>query len=413
VPDLEPELVRLLGLVALALFFESYDLSMLTSALKFIAEDLQMAGETLGGYMGMIRLGALPAFLLIPFADQVGRRRVFLVCVVGVSVGTFLTAFSQSPLQFVVIQMITRAFMIGGAAVAVVIVTEEFPARYRGWAIGMLGALAACGHGLGAALFAAIEVLPFGWRTLYLVGATPVLMLPLFQRGIRETSRFEQHQLARAQLGNAGFVLSAWYEPLLNLARKGRMRTLGLALAGGLFALGQVSVFQFTGYFTQTVHGWSPGQFSIMVIIGGGVGIIGNIVAGRLGDQMGRRHVGLVFMALFPVSAWIFYNGPGWTLPLAWTLFVFCSTAGDVIVRAFSTELFPTSHRGTSAGWLSLIQTVGWAGGLLLVGLGTNEPGDIARVTSLLSLAVLAAGLALLLLPETGGRELEMISGER
>jgi hypothetical protein len=30
-------------------------------------------------------------------------------------------------------------------------------------------------------------------------------------------------------------------------------------------------------------------------------------------------------------------------------------------VRAFSTELFPTSHRGTSTGWAQLRQVLGWA----------------------------------------------------
>ena len=83
-----------------------------------------------------------------------------------------------------------------------------------------------------------------------------------------------------------------------------------------------------------------------------------------------------------------------------------------MIIRAFSTELFPTSHRGTSAAWLSLVQTLGWAMGLALVGLGTREPGDIARMTSLISLVALAGGFALLFLPETSRRELELLSDE-
>jgi predicted MFS family arabinose efflux permease len=191
------------------------------------------------------------------------------------------------------------------------------------------------------------------------------------------------------------------------------MRALGIAVVGGLFALGEASVFQFSGYFTLSVHGWSPGQFSLMFIFGGAVGIIGNVIAGRLGDHLGRRAVGFVFLSLFPLFAWLFYNGPGWSLPIAWALFIFCTTAGGVIIRAFSTELFPTSHRGTAAAWLSLVQTLGWAAGLALVGLGTREPGDMARMTSLVSLAVLAAAVALLRLPETRGQELEAISGEK
>ena len=103
-------------------------------------------------------------------------------------------------------------------------------------------------------------------------------------------------------------------------------------------------------------------------------------------------------------------NGPSWCLPFAWVGLVFCAAAGQVIVRALSTELFPTSQRGTAAGWLSLVETLGAAVGLGLLGLGSETPADIARMTSLLAVCVAIAGLSLLFLPETNRRELEAIS---
>ena len=133
VPDLEPRLMRALGLVALGLMFENYDISLLNSALKHIADDLEIATADLGVTLGTIRLGGLAAFFILPFADRLGRRRVFLGALLGMSVGTFATAFAQTPAQFVACQTVTRAFMLTGGAVAVVIVTEEFPAEVRGW----------------------------------------------------------------------------------------------------------------------------------------------------------------------------------------------------------------------------------------------------------------------------------------
>jgi len=411
VPDIEARLVDLLGLVALGLFFEQYDLAMLTSALKFIAEDFALAESELGGYLSLIRLGALPAFLLVPFADRFGRRRIFLASVIGLSLATFLTAFTQTVAQFVALQMLARTFMASCTAVAIVIITEEFPAEHRGWGIGMLSALAACGAGLGALLFSAINLLPYGWRALHVVGVVPVLLLPRFRRGLRETSRFERHRERR--IGRpAASPLADWLQLLASLARTHPLRAGALAMAGGLGALGSISVFQFTAYFTLQVHAWSPAQYSAMVIFGGGIGIIGNIAAGRLGDRIGRRYVGLVFLGLFPFCAALFYHGPGWSVPIAFVLLVFCATAGEVVVRAFSTELFPTSHRGTSSGWLALVQTLGVAAGLGLLGLGTHHPGDIARMTSLLAFVTLIGGFFLLLLPETSRRELEVISYE-
>jgi putative MFS transporter len=410
VPDLEPGLLTLLGLVSLALFFEQYDLSMLTSALKFIAADLGMAESDLGGYTSLMRLGALPAFIIIPFADRIGRRRLFLTSVIGTSVATLLTALSQSAVQFVACQVVMRTFLVTGLSVGFVIVTEEFPAAHRGWAIGMLGALGACGNGLGAALFAAIHVLPYGWRALYLIGVVPLLMLPRFRRGVRETQRFQRHSERRAARNGTSARASSWLQPLIELARRHPWRAMGIGVVGVLAPFGSMAVFQFIGYFTQTVHGWEPWRFSVMVLVGGAIGIIGNVAAGRLGDRFGRRIVGLAFMALFPGFVWIFYGGPGWSLPFAWTVLVFCATASDVVVRALSTEIFPTSHRSAAAGWLSFVSTIGAAAGLGLVGLGTRAPGDLARMISLLSLTMLDAGCFLFLLPETNRRELEAIS---
>lgn len=409
VPDVPPRLISLLGFVSLALFFEQYDNSMIASALKFIAADLEMGEGDLGGFLALIKLGALPAFLIVPFADRIGRRRVFLASVIAFSLGTLMTGFAQHAWQFVAAQTVTRTFMLTASAVAFVIVTEEFPALHRGWAIGMLGALSACGNGLGAALFAAIEHLPYGWRSLYVVGVVPLLLLPLLRRRVEETRRFAVHA---AREGGPDRGLAGWSRPLVELARAYPGRALGVAAAGGLLAVGESAVFQFTGYFTLTVHHWSPAEFSLMFIGGGAVGIVGNVVAGRLGDRLGRRAVGSAFLALFPVFASMFYHGPGWMLPIAWALFVFCNTAGGVIVRAFSTELFPTSHRGTSAAWLSLVQTIGWSVGLALVGLGTSAGADIGRMTSVISLIVLLAAVTLLGLPETRRQELEALSDE-
>jgi putative MFS transporter len=409
VPEVDPRVISLLGAVSLALFFEQYDNSMLTAALKYIADDLGMTEQDLGGFLALVKLGAVPAFLIVPFADRIGRRRVFLVSVLLFSFGTLLTAFTTTAAQFVAVQMVTRTFMLAAAAIAYVIVTEEFPALHRGWAIGMLGALSACGNGLGAALFAAIESLPYGWRTLYAVGVVPLLLLPLLRRKVPETRRFTRHRAVFERQPPTGFI-AGWYRPLASLARAYPGRALGIAAAGGLMATGESAVFQFIGYYTLTVHQWSPGQFSLMFIVGGAVGIIGNVVAGRLGDRVGRRTIGSVMLGLFPLFAWLFYHGPGWSLPIAWTLFVFCNTAGGAVVRALSTELFPTSYRGTSAAWLSFVQAIGWSLGVALVGVGTSAGGDIARMTSFISLAVLGAALAVFALPETYRQELEAIS---
>jgi len=408
-PAIEERFFKILGIVALGLFFESYDLSLLTSALKHISEDLGMAEHELGFYLGAVRLGGLLAFLLLPLADRFGRRRMFLASMIGMSVFTLATALSQNPLQFVAFQILTRAFLATLSAVGIVMLAEEFPAAHRGWGVGILGALAAFGHGLGALLFAAIEVVPFGWRSLYVIGALPLILLPWFRRELQETARFRRHEAETAGRpgGRNGSLRS-----LLALARGNPRRAALVGGAGMIHALGAISVFQFAALFVQNEHGWAPWQYSVMLLTSGGVGIVGNVIAGRLGDRAGRRIVGMAAFTLFPIAGIAFYHGVGWLLPVSFIAVVFSSSAGDVIVRIFSTELFPTSQRGASAAWLTLLQTIGWIAGLWLVGVGRWAGISLPIMISAVSATVLVAGLLLLLLPETRRRELEDLSDD-
>lgn len=405
IPSVEQRHLSLLGAVALALLFEEYDLAMLTAALPQIAATLEMAETDFGLYLGLIRLGALPAFALIPYADRVGRRRLFLASLIGTALSTLLTAFAQTSEQFVVCQMITRTFFVTGSAIAFVVIAEEFPANHRGWGIGMLGALGASGHGIAMMFFSQIDSLPYGWRSLYAIGVVPLLLFPFFRRNVPETGRFERHDAART-----GDETRYSLAPLFGLAREYPARVLGIAVAGFLPAVGLVGAFQFTGYFTQTVHGWSPGQYAAMVFFGGALGIAGNIVAGRLADRLGRRAVGIGLLGSFPFFVALFYNGPGWAVPIAWIGFLFGSQGGRVILRTLATELFPTSQRASATGLFTILEAVGGAAGLFVLYFGSVDEGDFVGLTTWLAFTVLLAAAVLLTFPETKQQELESIS---
>lgn len=402
---------RMLGLVVLGTFFEAYDISLLSSAVGHIAADLAITNDAeLSTMLAAVRTGGFFAFLLLPLADRLGRRRVFLGSILCMSIGTFATAFVRSPEEFVVVQVFARTFMLMAASVGIVMLAEELPAEHRGWGIGIVGALGAFGHGLGAALFALVDVLPFGWRALYMVGVLPLLALPVMRRTLRETTRFLAHRAQRGDAGDGSWF--GWIRPIVALLRSSPRRAATVGVAAFAHALGGISVFQFASKFVQNDHGWAPWQYSTMLIVGGGIGIVGNVVAGRLGDRIGRRSVGFAAYVLYPLAAIGFYQGPEIALGICFALIVFTSNAGDVILRAFSAELFPTSQRGAAAGLFTLLQTCGFVGGLLLVAQGLAVVPDLPRVISAVALTLLGAALCVLLLPESRGRELESLSQE-
>jgi MFS family permease len=408
VPELEPRAASTLGLVAVGMMFEQYDLGLLNAALKQIAESLAIAPGDSGYFLAAIRLGGLGTFLLVPVADRVGRRRVFLACLVGMSVGTLASGLAPTAWAFVLSQIFTRAFMLSASALAVVFLVEELPAAHRGWGIGVLTVIGGLGYGVVAALYAAVDALPFGWRTLYAAGVLPLLLLPLFRRELLETRRFEGQRAAPGVEGRPGAL--GHLASVSLLVHDHPRRAVGVGLAGLLTAMGGIAFFQYASFFAQSVHGWEPGHYSLLVLGAGLLGVAGNVVGGRAADRFGRRRVGVGALLCVPAAALLFYRAPGWALPLGFAAFLFLGAAGDVVVRAFAGELFPTDRRAASAGWLILVQTFGYALGLALVGLGTRDAADLALAIPLVSLASAAGGLSLLLLPETGRRELEAIS---
>ena len=334
--------------------------------------------------------------LVVPFADRLGRRRVFLAAVLGLSVGTFLTGLAQTATQFVLVQLVARTCMLTAVALAFVIVAEELPAAHRGWGLGVLGALGSLGHGLSAILFAAVEVLPFGWRALYAVGLIPVLFFARFRTGVLETERFRS--LAPSATAHT------WLGPLRQLAGRFPARASGIALLAFTATAAQQSIYQFTAQFLLVHRGWQPRQYSMLVLTAGVLGVFGNVVAGRLGDRIGRRAVGCGLLGVFPVLAWAFLEaGSGWIV-LAWGLLVFCLTASLVIMRAFATELFPTAYRGTATGWATFMEAPGAAIGLLLVSVAMRAGFDFSAALGLMSLLAIVGAAVILAFPETGSR---------
>ncbi len=410
--SLAPEHLRLLGVLTFAMFFENYDLSVLGNALPQLSASFGLGKADLGDFTSITRLGALPAFLFVPLADRIGRRRVVLISVIGMSLGSMLTAASQSSTQFVLCQFATRTFLITAGIVAVVIVTEEFPAEHRGWGIGMLSGVAAIGFGMGALVYGFVNRLPLGWRALYLVGVVPLLLLPWLRRGVTETQRFTRARGAALDREGIGAALAGALRPLAALFREHPRRAVALGLIGSLSSAGIGVSFTFISEFLQTMRGWSPGAFAGMSIFFGAFGIIGNPMSGRLADRFGRRTIIVVTLLAFPLVATAFYAGPAALVALPWTAMVFLNMAGGVMLRALTTELFPTAFRGAAGGTQAMLETLGVVTGLFLYSRGMEWLGNQEIVIPLLSLATLVAAAAVFLVPETARRELEQISDE-
>jgi putative MFS transporter len=398
--------VQLLGLVSFAMLFENYDIGLMGAALPQIAAEFGLSNPEKGSLMGSIEMGALLAFIVVPFADRVGRRKVLLASIIGMSVGSFLTGLAPTAQALAACQIITRTFATSASVVSFVIVAEEFPADHRGWGLGVLGAVGAVGFGLGALVYAQIGWLPYGWRSIYVLGGFAVLLVPFFRRRLKETRRFQASPAAQER----GNLLRGALRPVVALVRSHPRRALVLGAMAFFSTAGHRPAFRFVSDFVQTQHGWTPGEYARMTILLGAIGVAGSPLMGRLGDRFGRRLIGAAMLLPFPLFAGLFYSGPVRIIAFGWTAMVFVSMAAGVVQRALATELFSTDTRSSAGGWILLVETLGAALGLyLFAGLETVLD-DWGRSLALVAGLAAVGAVFLIFLPDTHRRELETIS---
>jgi len=123
------------------------------------------------------------------FADIYGRRASILLAAI-MFVGTTICGAMPSFAWNVAMCFIMGASAGGMLPVVYALLSETMPARHRGWALVLLGALGAAGGYLAASSLSTWLQPLFGWRILWFVGLPTGLILILFSRFIPESPRF-------------------------------------------------------------------------------------------------------------------------------------------------------------------------------------------------------------------------------
>jgi putative MFS transporter len=400
-------------------FFDQYDRALLTLALKQIQKGLQISEAALGNLLTLIRLGYVGSLVITPLADVFGRRRLLLYTIIAYTIFTGLAAIAPTAHFFVACEMLARVFAGAEGTVALVILSEEVDAGVRGWAIGLFSALTSVGFGIAALAFAGINIIPYGWRGLYALALIPLVLIIPLRQVLPESRRFEREQSEGISPRNIMVPVKALFS-----AYPGRLIMLmSVSFLGNLG--GNPQGFFFSKYL-QEAHGWSPGNVSSLYFMGGALGIMGNIVSGRLSDRFGRRRMGAFFYFMAPMLAfWLYssYSSTRIALPLIhrsfsavipiWIFQLFFDVASSTIAVAYSAELFPTSYRSTAGSVLAVTGTTGGALGFFLEGVLYRSTGSHWTAVRYLTVFWLMVPLIMLLFfPETAGLELETISPE-
>lgn len=395
---LTPYQRQLFLLLGVATFFEGYEYIALTQLLPSLRTAFGLSEGDTGLLLGFIGFSAVLAYGLIRYADLVGRKRVLSITIAGYTLCSLGCALAQDVYQFALAQLLARAFLLGEYAISMVYLAEEFPADRRGFAVGILQGLNSFGAIVCAGVVPMLLKTPLGFRTVYLVGTAPLLLLMVLRRRVRETDRYLA--LAEEPRSTALFtVFRSGYGPRVFL----------MSAIWGLTYLCTYLTVTYWKEFAVQERGFDDARVSKVIVIAA-VGSLPLVFAsGKLLDVVGRRRGALVVFAAVVGSTLLAYNAHdfGW-LTLGVTGAIFSSSAIFPVLNSFTLELFPTHLRADAFGWANnVLGKLGYVVGPLLVGFGAGRIG-YGHALSLTSIfPVFALLLILLKLPETRGRELE------
>jgi len=333
-------------------------------------------------------------------ADRVGRARLLMIMIAWFAFFTFLSGFTNSFEQLLVVRGF-QGFGFGGEwAAGSVLIGEVIRSADRGKAVGTVQSAWAFGWGAAAILATIIfQLLPqeIAWRALFFVGILPALLVFYIRTRVPEPAIFK----AAAQSAGRRGMFDIFRRALLPTTVLGAVLTTGAQ--GGYYA---ITTFLPTFLRTQrhlTVLG--TGGYLAVIIVGSWFGYI---ASAYLSDTIGRRKNFFIF-AIGSLLIAIAYTQTEISDPIMLVLgFPLGFFASGIFsgIGPVLTELFPTSVRGAGQGFCYNFGRGLAAFFPTLVGMlsASVTLGTAIGIFAAFSYAVVI--LAALVLPETRGREL-------
>lgn len=383
---------------------DAMDVMLYAFALEAIGTEFQLNGAQKGAVASVTLLAsAFGGIIFGVLADRIGRVKALVFSILIYSIFTALTATSTSLTMLILWRSLVGIGMGGEWSAGSVLVSESWPARHRGKAIGLMQSGWAIGYILAAALAALIIPL-WGWRPLFVIGVAPAFFVLWIRKSVPEPAAWSSAMHTRTSFRDS---LSILLTPLF-LSRALIATTIATAL-----------LFAYWGLFT-----WIPTYLSAPTEKGGaGLGLVkssgwiipmqlgafaGYISFGFFADRFGRKPTFIFFALAAAVLVPIYglsARSPAALLPLG-PLIGFFGHGYFSIFGAMLSELFPSTIRATAQGLCYNLGRGISAGAPWLIGSLADAKGIGPAIALLGTLFFLSAAL-ILLLPETRAKELQ------
>jgi len=386
---------------------DAFDVMLFALVLRPLSQELGLTNRQGGILLSVMLVAAAAGGVAFGrIADRFGRTRALMLSVAIYSVFTFLCGFASTLAQFVVLRIFLGFGMGGVWSSGAALVSETWPARHRGKALGIMQSGWAIGY--AAAVLVNGFVQPnFGWRAVFFIGIAPAFFTLWVQRYVQEPAIWLQAARGPGLSGPAN-----------------RAPGFSAIFGGGLGALTVVltlmntcTLFGWWGF-----NGWLPTYLRSSPAQGGaGLGIaastsylfvmqagmwVGYVTYGFISDRIGRKksYVAYLLSAAVLLAIYVSIRNPAALLILG-PCVAFAATGYFSGFGAVTAEIYPTTIRATAQGFTYNMGRLASAAAPFLVGSLADTHG-YGTALLVCSAAFVAAAIMWIWIPETKGRAL-------
>ena len=390
------------ALVAASLgwMLDAFDVMLYALVLKSLMADLRIDSATAGWVGSVTFLAAAGGGLMFGvLADRLGRTRALMLSVLLYSVFTAACGFAQSAVQLAIFRIFLGIGMGGEWASGAALVSETWPDRVRGRALGFMQSAWAVGYALAALVnYLVQDVAGLNWRYVFFVGVLPALVTWWIRRSVEEPALWRRAQIEPRNIS----VRQAMAGPMLRVTV-------------AVTAMNACCLFAWWAF-----NSWIPAYLSLPEAQGG-VGFTGRVMSGLvfvnqigmwfgyvtfgfISDAAGRKRAYVAYLLLAAVSVWAYTSTRNpWVLLVLGPITAFFATGYFSGFGAVTAELYPTAVRATAQGFTYNLGRIASAAAPWFVGDFAKAHGYPAAL-SLAATAFLLAAAFWIFIPETKGR---------
>jgi len=397
--EADPKARRALVAASLGWMLDSFDVNLYALVLPSLMTSLAIDQTTSGSIQSaMLVAAAIGGLAFGVLADRWGRRTALMLSVLLYSIFTAACGFAATGLQLAVFRILLGLGMGGEWASGAALVSETWPDRHRGKALGLVQSSWAVGFALAAIVnWVVQDVLHLDWRAVFFVGVLPAAFAFWLRRNVDESPLWE-----RTRTASPVSIRDAMGGPMLRV-------TVALAL------MNACALFAYWGFNTWVPSylrapgerggvGLSNAAMSAFIVVNNVGTWFGYVTFGVVSDVVGRKrtYVGYLVAAAGLVLAYVSTTSP-WILFGLGPVTSFFATGHFSGFGAVTAELYPTAVRATAQG-------LTYNSGRIVSAFAPAVAGSVAQThgyapaLSLASAAFVLAAVLWLWIPETKGR---------